>query len=235
MPPHIKDTAAAKWDPTVDVLETIVTSELADLEKLKTLDVGVFLDGTGKSVVTKLTTIAQGIDQQSLTQGFPGIPVDAMPMARVAEAKITTVKIDGDTATVRIVTGDKTEEEEAVRVEGKWLPKKLVDQWPAAIEQAKAALTTVMPEQIKQSKTKLAPIMMGIEGILSQLLATQTQEEFNQIIDRAMATFAPQPGPGGEMPPGQTPPAATDPFGAPAPAAKPADAADPFGAPAPKS
>ncbi|MCU0874706.1 MAG: SHD1 domain-containing protein [Pirellulaceae bacterium] len=207
------DTTAMieNWDPIVGVLETIAASDLADLEKLKTLDVGVFLDGTGKKIAEQLAALAKAADDKklSLTE-FPGVPVDAMPLAGIGSAKFSTVKIEGDTATLRIENDGKTEEEEVVRVDGKWLPKKMVDQWSEQMQSAKTALTTQMPESLKKNKMAVVVPMQMILGVLDQLLATKTQAEFDQVIQQVMQTFAPQ-GPGAP-PAGDAPPAA-DPFG----------------------
>ena len=140
-------TMTENWDPMVGVLETIAASDLADLQKLKTLDVGVFLDGTGKKIAEQLAALAKAADDKklSLTE-FPGVPVDAMPLAGIGNAKFSTVKIEGDTATLRIENEGKTEDQEVVRVDGKWLPKKMVDQWSEQMQSAKTALTTQMPE-----------------------------------------------------------------------------------------
>ena len=208
------------WDPIVGVLETIAASDLADLEKLKTLDVGVFLDGTGKKIAEQLAALAKAADDKklSLTE-FPGIPVDAMPLAGIGTAKFSTVKIEGDAATLRIENDGKTEEEEVVRVDGKWLPKKMVDQWSEQMQSAKTALTTQMPENLKKNKMAVVVPMQLILGVLDQLLATKTKAEFDQVIQQVMQTFAPQgPGaPGGPQAPGAPPagdaPPAADPFG----------------------
>ena len=211
-------TMVENWDPLVGVLETIAASDLADLQKLKTMDVGVFLDGTGKTIAEQLAALAKTADDKklSLTE-FPGVPVDAMPLAGIGSAKFSTVKIEGDTATLRIENEDKTEDQEVVRVDGKWLPKAMVDQWSEQMQSAKTALTTQMPENLKKNKLAIVMPMQMILGVLDQLLATKTQEEFDQVIQTIMQTFAPQ-GPGAPPADGAAPPAngaapAADPFG----------------------
>jgi len=152
----------------------------------------------------------------SLTE-FPGVPVDAMPLAGIGSAKFSTVKIEGDTATLRIENEDKTEDQEVVRVDGKWLPKAMVDQWSEQMQSAKTALTTQMPENLKKNKLAIVMPMQMILGVMDQLLATKTQEEFDQVIQTIMQTFAPQ-GPGAPPADGAAPPAngaapAANPFG----------------------
>ncbi|HPM82245.1 MAG TPA: SHD1 domain-containing protein, partial [Candidatus Anammoximicrobium sp.] len=59
-------TAAETLNGLVEVLGTITSSDLADLEKLKTLEVGVFLDGTGKKVGEKMAALAKALDEKKL-------------------------------------------------------------------------------------------------------------------------------------------------------------------------
>jgi hypothetical protein len=222
-------TMTENWDPLVGVLDTIATSDIADLEKLKTIEVGAFLDGTGKKVAEQLTALAKAADDKKLSlTDFPGVPVDAMPLAGIAKAKFSTVKMEGDTATLRVDNEGKTEDHEVVRVDGKWLPKQMVDQWSAQVQAGKTALTTQMPESLKKNKLQMILPMQMVSGVLDQLLAAKTQPEFDQVIQQVMQTFAPQPAGGGPgVPPGAPkaglPGPGTSPPGAPKPSA------DPFG------
>jgi len=213
------DTISANWDVVVDLLDTIVNSEIADLEKLKTIDVGAFLSGTGKNIGDKLKAIAQALEGQdfSLTD-FPGAEVDAADLAKLKDAKISTLNVDGDTATVRIEKdGGEVEDVQMVRVEGKWLPKEMVDEWATGIAEAKTAMTTAMGEELKQNKQQVLMPMRMVGMVLDGILATQTQEEFNDAIDgiKGMLTPAMEEG-GGDVDPfggGATEEAAADPFG----------------------
>lgn len=214
------DTIDQNWDAVVDLLDTFVNSEITDLAKLKTFDVGVYIDGTGAKLSDKMVALAKVLDEQGVSadQAFPGVEI-----GKVTDAKIETISVDGDTATVRITSPDgEVEEHEAVRVDGKWLPKEMVDGWAEGIAAAKSFLSTEMKPQLEQGKAFVLPMMKGVESIFDQLLAAATQEEFNKIVDeqigQLLAGFmgggpdAGGPGPGGP---------AADPFGG---------GADPFGA-----
>jgi hypothetical protein len=186
-----------------------------------------------------LAALAKAADEKKLSQtDFPGVPVDAMPLSGLATAKFSTVKIEGDTATLRVENEGKTEDHEVVRVDGKWLPKEMVAQWQEKMQAAADALTKDMPERLAKNKMQIILPMQMVQGVLDQLLAAKTQQEFDQIVQQVMQTFAPQapgaqPGGGPGIPPGAPGPAAAPP-GAPAPAATPPGggdkpSADPFG------
>jgi len=191
------DTTAMtqNWDALADVLDTIVNSELADLEKLKTIDIGEFLDGTGKTIGEKVATIAKAVGDQNLPMAnFPGVPVDAQGLGNLQDAKISTVKTDGDTATIRVEKDGEVKEEELVREEGKWLPKEMVEKWKEGVEGAKLAISNTMGEKLKENKQQVLMPMKMFEAVLDQMLATKTQEEFNQIVDGIMQMFKPAAG-----------------------------------------
>lgn len=196
-------TIAENWDGLVGVLETIVTSELADLKQLQAIDMGAFFDGTGKKLADRLAALAKAADDKKLAlTEFPAMPVEAMPLAGLATAKISTVKRDGDTATLRVENDGKTEEHEFVRVDGKWLPRPMVDEWPDKIRDAKTALTITMPDRLKKNRLQIIMPLQMIQGVVDQLLAAKTQAEFDQVLQQVMQMFAPA----GNAPPGAAAP-----------------------------
>jgi hypothetical protein len=211
------DKLTPNYDKIVDVLKAVVSSELSDLSKLKTIDVGKFLDGSGKKIVAKLTALAKEADQAGLSKDdFPALPVPDVP--DLNKTKFTTVSVDGDTAKIRIeVEGKDPEEHEAVRVEGKWLPKQMVDGWADGIAAGTAKLKEMGPE-MKKNKQQAAGFFLMANGVLGALLGAKTQEEFDQAIDTLMNLAGGGPGgPGEKTSPG---PGGDDPFGPPKPSTR---------------
>jgi hypothetical protein len=179
------------WDVVVGLLDAIVRSELTDLNKLKEFDGASFMGGSGKEIGDRLGALAKALEEDvdpaslPVPMEFPGL--ETVPMPDFANVKISTVQVDGDTAVLRMEQPDgKIEDHQAVRVEGKWLPKEMVDGWNEGIEQSRLFLTTIMPEQLKEVKptllSPLSPVKM-VEGVLDQLLAANDQQAFNEVID----------------------------------------------------
>ena len=111
-------------DQDRELLKAVVASELTDLNKLRTLDVGQFLDSSGKKIVEQLGAVSKADNSvYSLVR---------LNLRLLKDYKFTTVRQDGDTATVR-TEGKRfplPEEIKFVRVEGKWLPKETgADTW----------------------------------------------------------------------------------------------------------
>ena len=228
------------WDAVVGLLDAIFRSELTDLEKLKEFDGTAFMDGSGKvifeSVMSLVKAMEQDVDPDSLPipMEFPGMETPSLDFANV---QISTVSRDGDTAVLRLTRPDgQTEDEEAVRIEGKWLPKDMVDQWAEGVEASKEFLTMVMPEQLKEAKpmllSPLSPLRM-VEGVLDQLLAAEDQAAFDEVIDGIMEMVGGMLGPGdddeGGMLPFDEPPVFDDPDVQEADPFAPEPADDPFG------
>ncbi len=211
------DKLTPNYDEIVAVLKAIVTSELMNLSKLKSIDVGAFLDGSGKKIMDKLAVLAKAAEQAGVNKESFGVPVPDLPDLK--KVKFTTVSVDGDTAKLRIEEeGKDPQEREAVRVEGKWLPKEMVAGWADGIAAGKAKLAELGPA-LKQKKKDVSGGMTFANMILAGLLAAKTQEDFNKAIDAlkniASGALGGGAGPGG--PPPGSPPPSSDPFDQPSP------------------
>lgn len=187
------DVVDKNWDAVVGLLDAIFQSDLTDLEKLKEFDGTAFMDGSGKAIIEQVMALAKTMEADVDADGL-GLPMDfpglETPALNFADVQISTLSRDGDTAVVRFTRPDgETEDEQAVRIEGKWLPKGMVDQWAEGVESSKQFLTTVMPEQLKEAKpmllSPLSPVRI-VEGVLDQLLAAEDQAAFNEVIDGIM-------------------------------------------------
>jgi hypothetical protein len=213
-----EEVISGNWDTVVALLDTIVNSELTDLEKLKTFDVEQFIAGTGTKISQQMVALTKALDGDGvrLDESFGEV---AMVPLQFAGAKFSTVSVAGDTAVVRVEKSDgETEELEVVRVDGKWVPKSMADQWAEGIAAAKGFLSTELKTQLQENKAAMMLPMTMVGGVLDQLLAATTQDEFNQVVDQILALMQPE----NAGPPG------ADPFGAGPPPAK--KSADPFGA-----
>ena len=233
------DAMSQNWDALVDLLAILVNSDISDLDKMKALDVGSFLNGPMKEFTTKAIAMSKSVSPQAASMISGSVP------------KVTTLKDDGDTVTLKIegpalppglsgasaasggdvfadgavgadvdvaveVEDAGPREVVAVRVEGRWLPKEMVDGWPASIAAAKQAINGLSTDALAQNKQKILGGIAMVDGILDQLMNAQTADEFNRIVGDVMTMAGPMIGGPGGPPPGG---GGTDnPFGAAAPA-----------------
>lgn len=177
------ETKKAMYDAFVGMLKSLVNSDLSDLEKLKTADVGDFLQTTGGEFVTQLAKLFElspkpASQPQSLREGLAQMKVEV-----VSEGDPTTLKITSPGNAGQ----PQTKEVKFTQVEGKWIPEDLAAGWDSSIQQAKAALQSVTPEKMAQGKQQALAGLDRAEQFLDQLQATESPEQFQQVVMQAVA------------------------------------------------
>lgn len=175
-----------QWDAVVTMLETVLTSELGKHETAKKVDVGAFLDRTGSKIMEDMTNLAKLVPGGGEGPGEPNEWVQLIDKAK--KVKATLVKEDGDKATVKMETpGEKTEEAEFVRVEGKWIPKEMADGWKEGVAEAKKEIdANITPEMMKKAKEQATAFFAMAGGLLETLEKANTQEEFDAAVGSMM-------------------------------------------------
>jgi len=222
--------ASREWEVVVGLFETIVNSELSDLDQLKTLDVERFLSGTGAKFASQLVEVAE-------------LSKNPSELETLRTAQFEVAEMDGDTALLKFVRtdGDGGQIETTVemkKVEGRWLPAGLVDGLPQAVAMAKAQVAQVSGEQFAESKPDILAAMDQVGAVLDQLEAAESQEDFDKVLQGAIGPLlgplmgGPADDPfgedGGGDPFGEKP--GGDPFGKEKPDADPSGKKDdPFG------
>lgn len=172
-----KDDVEDSFDAVVELFDTVVRSDLADLDDVKKLDIEKFLAKTGRDLMEQMAEAsALAPDDQWARQ---------MTLLRATEA--TVLSSSGDTATLRIERpGQAAREEQYVRVEGKWIPKELADSWSSQIADARQKLARVSGQESPEDKQKTLMMLSMVEGALDSMLAADSPEQFNAAIGSAM-------------------------------------------------
>jgi hypothetical protein len=219
-PPEVKATFEKSWDDVVGMLNTLANSEIKTIDGLKAADPGRFLNATGGAVVGGIMKTAESTNPEAKA----GID-------KLRKAKVSLVKQDGDTATLKLeAPGEPAEEKVFKKVDGKWLPDDMVAGWDKNIADAKTDLSTmtIPPEQ----KGLVLQTIGQVDTLLDKLAAANDQAAFDAELGGAMMQFLPllgalsgggggaMSGPPGAMsgpPPGAAPPS-TLPSGAGIPA-----------------
>ncbi len=174
--------AEAGYDVAVKVLRTLAESELSDVARVKTLDVQSFLSGTVSQIVTQI----RGLAMLS--------PESAESLESLGQSKVSLVSQKGNHAVVRIVNGDKSEDKEMTLVEGKWIPSEMAEEWKDKVAEIQAQLAELPSNKGSEESAQFLAIMGPVEGALDQLLAAQTNEQFEsavqQLVGMVMVQFA---------------------------------------------
>ena len=164
--------ADESWDALVAALVTIAKSDLADREKLLTLSPGEFLDTTGSQVMQQLSVASKHSAQDDFNQ----------MLFLLSQMKVSLVSEEGETAVVRLESAGQTEDNEMVRIEGKWIPADLAVLWPMVMGEAKRGLAWLELSAQSGQRQQWLSTLHRAEAELDQLLVAQTQTEFNQAL-----------------------------------------------------
>jgi hypothetical protein len=180
--PIDKEKLTSNWNTVVDLFTAVTASELNKLENLKTIDIGKFIQKDGAKIFSKLRTVV------SIQEGNP--------LDMLADVKVELVQSEGDSATVKMtLSGEKEEELDMIKVEGKWIPKEMAEDWPGMMTDGKAALQDMTQNALAEKKPMVMGMMAAIEAAIDQLAQAKTQEEFDKVIGGLMGSLM-----GGSMP-----------------------------------
>jgi hypothetical protein len=151
----------------------LLTSPVATLEGLGAIDWQKFLSTTGGQLMT-------------LADGAPAAGAEApaeQPLAMLRGLKVETVSTTGDAAVLRLTSGDREPKEiKLTRVEGRWVPTEMAEQWPQKVAEAKAKLAELTPERFAELKPQALMGLAMAEGFVGQVAAIQTPEEFDAAV-----------------------------------------------------
>ncbi len=151
------------------VMQMILGSEISTLEGLGTVDWQQFLSTTGSQVL-------EYADSVEAEEGED-------PFAEINSLTVETVEATDETAILRISSANQEPEEvEMVRVEGRWVPQDLAEEWDANVANALATLEELTPERMEELKGQAAFGLAMAEGIIEQVAAVESAEEFDALV-----------------------------------------------------
>ncbi len=156
--------------------ETLKASEIATLAGLGSVDWEQFLATTGNTMIEHAAAIE--------AEGGENI------YNELASLKVETVDLTDDRATLRI--SSKTQEPEDVemaKVEGRWIPAEMADEWEQEMDEARQGLAEMTPETMAAQKTQIMMFFGMADALIEQIASLQTPEEFDAAIGPMLAGF----------------------------------------------
>ena len=177
------ESFASNFDATVGLIDTILKSDIASYDSFKSMDPGDFLSDTGGALMEKIAAVSK----LSKDDGWEN---DVM---KHIKNLIVEFLSEGDAGTKLKMINAVVEAEEMlfVKVEDKWLPKEMVDDWKKGIDEAKAQINSTVGEKASAEDVEQAKQMIQMfNQSLDELSATKTPEQFNaklgQILSQMM-------------------------------------------------
>ena len=156
--------------------ETLKASEIGTLAGLASVDWEQFLATTGSELIKHAAAIEAEEGEN--------------PLDDLASLKVETVDLTDDRATLRISSDNhEPEDVEMAKVEGRWVPAELADDWAQSIEEARQNLAEITPETMAAQKTQIMMFFGMADGLIEQIASLQTPEEFDAAIGPMLAPF----------------------------------------------
>jgi hypothetical protein len=158
------------WDGLVQALDVLVNSDVSQLDRMQQFSTRQYIAATGNQLFSQVQTLAAATGQNQL--------------AELSQVKINVIRRDAAKATLSM-QGPKDAvptEYEFARVEGRWVPQTLVDDWAKNIERAQDELAKITTEQLAAQKPQTLAALQGLEDTLDGMLAAQKPEDFQATV-----------------------------------------------------
>jgi hypothetical protein len=165
------DDLKAHWSPGLNLLKTIVQSELVDQEKMKNFDGRAFLEGTGAKLYAQARELTKSMKDD--------------PLKRIDELKARVVTSTDQNATVTLESSDpKAEPIEIPLVvqEGKWTTDRFQFLPFLAVSKLNPIMSHFRPYELVEWKDDYLADMQRIDKILDQLQAAKTSDDFQAVV-----------------------------------------------------
>ena len=168
---------SADWDALLALAGTILESNLADLDKVKTLDVRAFLQSTGGDVLQQLARFSRLLPDDALRG----------ELEQFADLDVKVVASDATTAKVRLSlrsAAGAARDVSFVKVDGKWVPEGIAANWKSGVAAVHKDLEQKLrPEVLQANKQKVLAILAGFEKELAAMEAAKTEAEFQRLFE----------------------------------------------------
>ncbi len=161
------------FDPKAlaQILDAIGDSELSDLQRLRSIEFGRFLDHTGDKLMATLGRIAVGSSNGSAED----------PFSQFREVQVELVSSAGEGAAVRLRwPGQEPTTHEFVQVENQWIPKSLADAWPAQFAEVREN-SLAWADSVREHPAEWHSKLHEIDEWLDKLAATKSDDDARQV------------------------------------------------------
>ncbi len=179
----------AFWEAAVHVLDAVLASEASDLATLREIDVENFLATTGATIMDHASELPAENDEM---ESFSDL------MEALQDAEVSLMSEEGDHAVVLLtVPGEEPKELQLTRVEDRWIPVELANQWPVMMENAAARIEFMNSDEAAQIRVQALFGIGIVEGFIDQIDQMESSDQIDDLIGgilgNIMATQGGQP------------------------------------------
>ncbi len=183
LPFHTDPTfAQAQWDENVTRLNHLAGSELFQSISLNNFDGGAFCEGPIKDMVAVYNSLVS----------LPPNDLLGKLQQDLDNAKFEVVSQTDDETILNMTVGDAPAKPyKFVKIEGRWLPAPFVASFENLMRNAEDAVTNYSSDEFEDQKAFLIGQATGVEQYLAELRGIQTQEAFNEQLNRLALQLLP--------------------------------------------
>lgn len=163
------------WDGIVELLTILVHSDVSDLEKLRSFEMGAFLEQTGGPWLEAVASLSESLGQESLSGMLQGL--EPITLNYDENTAVMAWTAPGDDKPISRFT--------MVKLEDRWIPAGWEAAWQRVSEWKGKLRQTPKESLAEQSREKLK-FLKQAEEVIETLLETQTREEFYAVLNREL-------------------------------------------------
>lgn len=170
-----KEKIEAAFPHMTGLLQTIANSSIASVNGLQAFDGQAFFNTTVSDLVTYAKELSKFSDG------------GAAAMAGYEDVQVTLVEASDAEATLEMTQpGEMPRTERFVKVENRWIPAEIAEDWSNQIAESIAQLEAMTGEEMAKNKPQIMGMITMFDGVLNQLESAETQEQFDQALQGAM-------------------------------------------------
>ena len=166
----------AAWPSVMNIVQALTNSSLSSAAKLQDFKGETFFANTMSTMLAQMDALSKlqpDNEGQSLAD-FKKVEIEYLE-GTDTEA-ILKMSIPGQVAGT----------ENFIKVEGRWVPQEMADTWASQIVETRTKLEAIDPNQMLKQKPQILSVFVMVDGVLTQIEAAETQEQFDQALQSAM-------------------------------------------------
>lgn len=165
--------APAAYDALVAGCDALATSEFADLERLRSFDGRSFASGAGAKLLASASELSGLLEDGTLHVWLQRGSSARAKLLADGEAR-AIVELERD--------GEPKVEQVWVKVDGRWVPQALADEWPRLLDSARQLVDALAAPEAPKLKGALIQALPVVDGFLDRLADAKTQGEFDSAV-----------------------------------------------------
>lgn len=172
--PNINQAELQKnYDSAVGMIDTLVASDLSNLDKMKKPDLGNFLKETGGKLMAQAAAVSAATPDDEMNK----------ELAKLSQLQAKVLTQTDTTAEMDVTVDGKTEKVKLTKVEDKWVPDDMAKEWAEKMAEARKGVDGM---KMAEGKMQILAMLGAASTVLEQLEKTKSQEEFDQLLTSSL-------------------------------------------------